>query len=288
MASYLEAGGVDMKYTSILFVLLLLFCSATGALALTAANSDEIVRILTGGQREKIILIAKKVSSSGFISEVVYDKMAEVLKKKYREAGTDKIAVDEMSWLCKALSSSGMDKYKPIVAEVATNGYSGKLRGYAQRSLRMFKEYAERNRIMADRANYNPALSQEENRLINMLQGPKIKLVRDAAKTIYRNPAVNAAVYDVAAAELLHLYDGGERSDLTIDTICWLCKAIGKSGDSKYEQILDEMITRERRREADADEGDYETDEFVSTKVIRNARLGKKLLHERPAPLSST
>ena len=269
-----------MRHVNILCIIsAILTCYVGSAAALTAADSDRILRILDSGQQRKIIFIAKKVTGSGFISTAVYDKMATLLRDEYPTAVTDRLLVDEMSWLCKALASSGMEKYRQLVREVAYNSNSGKLRLYARRSLAMFDEYAARNRIIDSKKNYNPSLTVADNQLINMLKSSRMTLVRDAAKTIYRQPVVDDTVYKVAATELLRHQLEDNRSSLDIDTLCWLCKAIGQSGNVAYFPVLEKIIATERHimQEKNSD------DNFANIKLIRNAKLGLKILRRQTA-----
>jgi hypothetical protein len=48
---------------------------------------------------------------------------------------TDRDHIDAMSWLCKALGSSGMGKYRSTLSTVANNAPHKKLKGHAEKSL---------------------------------------------------------------------------------------------------------------------------------------------------------
>ncbi len=265
------------KLAKLSIMIMILLLSVTTSMAITSQQKEKYLRSLNYPNRANIIFVAKKVSSAGLVDKEIYDKMAQLLKRGYSSAGEDRLAVDEMSWLCKALSSSGMPEYKPLIARVAKNAHSGKLRGYAQRSLEMFEEYAERNKIMANAANYRSDLSAEENRLINMLTSDKILLVRDAAKTLFRSKSMSVQVYDVASTELLRRYETQryDHSGEVVDTLAWLCKAVGHSQNKKYRSTLEAIVKQERDKRKTM----YDNDP-LNTKLMDNAKLGLKLLQQ--------
>lgn len=250
------------------------FCvvaTASSGVAATNSQIDKYLQVLDTGDRSEIILVAKNVTTFGYTDPLVYEKMEQILKSKYASAGEDRLTVDEMSWLCKALSSSGLSKYKPLIADVAEKAYSGKLRGYAQRSLEMFKEYAERNTIMASANNHDNDLTVEENKLINMLTSEKILLVRDAAKIIFRSIDMSESVYDVAATELARRYALAHNDGVTRDTLAWLCKVLGHSGNQKYRQGLKAIIIGEKKIVSE--------NEFADERLMRYAQSSLNILN---------
>lgn len=253
------------------FFVFIVLATASSSVAATNGEVAKYLQVLDTGDHSEIILVAKNVATFGYTDSLVYEKMAQILKNNYASAGEERLAVDEMSWLCKALSSSGMAKYKPLLADVAKNGYSGKLRGYAQRSLEMFDEYAERNKIMANADNFDSDLTAEENRLINMLTSEKVLLVRDAAKIIFRSVDMSETVYDVAAAELARRYALTQQDRVTRDALAWLCKALGHSGNEKYRSVLSTILTGEKKIIAKND--------LADERLMRYARLGLNMLH---------
>jgi hypothetical protein len=254
------------------FCLVVLFTLATVSTG-GAATGNEVatyLKVLDTGSSTEIIVAAKRISSAGYVDSAVYSKIATILKDNYASVGNDPIAVDEMSWLCKALSSSGMQEYKLIVSEVARNSKNGKLRGYAQRSLDMFEEYAERNQIMSVKEGNDHELSQEDNRLINMLRSDKVLLVRDASKTIFRSLSTDDKVYDVAAEVLVSLYAAPPQHRATRDTLAWLCKALGHSGEQKYRPVLEQIVNEERNI--------LNKDDMADGRLMRYAQSSLKML----------
>jgi len=77
---------------------------------------------------------AKIITRSNFTSPQLFDVVNEELLNGYALNTSDREHVDVMAWLCKALSASGMKKYKNSLKEVLDNTHNDKLRKYALKS----------------------------------------------------------------------------------------------------------------------------------------------------------
>ena len=86
------------------------------------------------------------------------------------------------------------------------------------------------------RADLDPV---EQNYVDLMLSGDLRDLKR-AAKLMHDAREDNREVLDVAAEVLLTLYPGAP--DRQIDTLSWLSRAIGISGDGRYHDALSEVV----------------------------------------------
>jgi len=238
-----------MKRVIVLGVVCLLL--ALPALGQTG-RSGEIARLqaeIESPLRAQRINAAKIISSSGLQAPELYAKIAALLKEGY-PLPFEKDRTDEMAWLCKALAASGDEQYRQLLSEVASRAPSDKLRRYAKQSVELFEQYAQRKDILNKSENWDASLSAEGNRLINMLQSDDLNLRRDAAKTISRDGG-DAKVFDVAAQTLKTMAAGPHKDNLSIDTMGWLCKALGASGDSRYAadlQFVNEHTQNEKLR----------------------------------------
>ena len=187
------------------------------------------------------IQTAKEITNSGLTSPRLFGVVNKELLDNY-ENSNKKEHIDYMSWLCKALASSGLAQYKSTLEKVAASTANLKLQRYANQSLDLFEEYSERNRIMADDTYASSSRDPEVTRLINMLKSEKMKLKRDAAKVVTRNNYSDPFLYEVINDELLKWYQSGS-DNLTIDAMAWLCKALASSGIADYKKTLQEIIT---------------------------------------------
>lgn len=81
----------------------------------------------------------KLIVRNGIKDTAVLDVVEAELLSGYIASGSDRNAVDAMSWLCKALGSSGNGKYKGTLQSVAKKAPHSKLQKYAKQSLDMLR-----------------------------------------------------------------------------------------------------------------------------------------------------
>jgi len=214
-----------------------LFCGRASFAQLDRTQEiNDYIQTIQDGVLSHQILVAKKITRSGLTDAPLFDLLEKELLEGYPVAsGSDPI--DYMSWLCKALASSGQERYKATLEQVAAKSTSPKLQRYAKQSLSMIEEYAARSAIinqsseaMSDK---DPAVVQ----LINMLSSDSLELKRDAAKKITRNTYKDMDLFETVNRELLEGYAAASDS-LSLDTMAWLCKALGASGNPKYKETL--------------------------------------------------
>nr|WP_320114239.1 hypothetical protein [uncultured Desulfuromonas sp.] len=80
-------------------------------------------------------------------------------------------------------------------------------------------------------------LNQQARELIELLQSNDMGKIRRAAKIIDRSNKLDSAVYAEVEQALLGNYRNAS-SNLQVDTMSWLCKALAASGNKDYYQSL--------------------------------------------------
>jgi hypothetical protein len=78
---------------------------------------------------------ARMITRANVKDQVVFDAVERALLRGYKMESSDREHIDAMSWLCKALGSSGMSKYRSTLNTVANNAPHKKLKGYAEKSM---------------------------------------------------------------------------------------------------------------------------------------------------------
>lgn len=200
---------------------------------------EQYIEILNSGTLSRQINAAKEITKSGLSDPELFDLINTQLLDNYQQtSGTDH--GDYMAWLCKALASSGLDKYKPTLVEIAETTTDSKLERYARQSLEQFEEYAEINKIISDEGNAFPDRDPEVTKIINMLKSDKMKLKRDAAKMVTRKDYADPAIYEIINDDLLASYTSAN-DDLSVDAMSWLCKALATSGNPLHKVTLSEV-----------------------------------------------
>ncbi|MBN2427441.1 MAG: hypothetical protein JXK94_03795 [Deltaproteobacteria bacterium] len=222
----------------------IVFCLLLSSLSFAQMNPgtdvESLKESLDSTSRAQRVYAAKIISRSGLTDEALYEKIATILKENYASSSSPN-DVDEMAWLCKALAASGNPDYRPLLDEIGKNAKNTKLQHYAKQSSGMIEEFARRKEILNAQENWDDSLSAEDNRLLNMLTSENISLKRDAAKSLVRHPGSDIKVYDAAADALKHMADNFTGSNLYVDTMAWLCKALAASGDIKFIDNLQQI-----------------------------------------------
>ena len=84
------------------------------------------------------------------------------------------------------------------------------------------------------------AVSPAGERYINQIVGGGSASIRKASQSIYRTELTERAVLDVLAETVLQNYTNTDR--VGVDSMAWACKALGRSGDIRYKNVLRKVI----------------------------------------------
>jgi hypothetical protein len=211
-------------------------------------RSKEISQLIAGIESTswtQRVNSAKIITRSGLQDQVLYQKVADLLKAGYSRE-YEKNHTDEMAWMCKALAASGDPGYRSLLNEVAVKAPNAKLRKYAKQSSGLIDQYARRSKILSAADDWDVQLTATENRLVSMLKSDNIGLRREAAKTIARTVDIHEKVFSVTAATLTGMSKDFRPTNLYVDTMAWLCKALASSKDAKYVEVLERVIDTTR------------------------------------------
>ncbi len=110
-----------------------LLASVNSLAALTEAEKGYVNQLATGGPLT-IRSVAQNIYNTGNRNTEVLDVAAEVLLEKYPSAGEIHDVVESLSWVCRALGSSGNSRYKPVLEKVENDkAVHRKLRGHCEK-----------------------------------------------------------------------------------------------------------------------------------------------------------
>ncbi|WP_372943172.1 hypothetical protein [Shewanella sp.] len=84
-----------------------------------------------------IRIAAKRIMHEREYSEVMLTQLSEQLTQP-RLLDDSRLAIDTYAWLAKALASSGNDKFKAVIEDMANNAANKKLRSYAKKYLKTY------------------------------------------------------------------------------------------------------------------------------------------------------
>ncbi len=226
-------------------ILMIIFTNNISALANSerTVEADKYIKMIESTSLKTRIDAAKLITRSGLTDPRLFSIINENLLSSYNTNSLDRDHIDEMSWMCKALASSGSEDYSSTLEKIIQTATSQKLKKYAKQSLALLSEYAQRNKLLNDTTNIDPNLSSEVNKYINMLKSNSITLKRDAAKSIYRGKFSEKPLFDALSDQLLKEYQTASLKDRNqLDALAWMCKALGSSGMVEYKSTLNQII----------------------------------------------
>jgi len=185
----------------------------------------------------------KHITRSGLTDPELFNFIEKRLLGGYQINTSNYEHIDEMAWLCKALASSGKEEYRKTLQEVMDTTSDPKLKNYAKQSIGLIKEYARKNKMLAENKYAQDDMSPKTAKYMTMLKSGEISMIKDAAKELCREEIDDQRVYDAASEVLLEMYKQKSLNAQSIDTLAWLCKALGASGIAKYKAVLDEIAS---------------------------------------------
>lgn len=231
-----------MKRLFVLFAILLLIPS----LALAGSYLSD----LQSDARKPRVDAAKRIYRSSTPQDAAtYAYISSRLQKEYNKLPDNRYHADEMSWWVKALATSGKEKYRPLLKEIASNAKNRNLKRHAQDSLSKLSVYAKRYEIKKSKGDGKLAsLDPKAREYVLMIQSGEPKLQREAAKRIMRAGYSNEVIYDVVAETLLAEYPTAGNDRHKLDALAWMCKCLGASGNTKYRKPLETVAENAHRK----------------------------------------
>jgi hypothetical protein len=119
---------------------------------------------------------------------------------------------------------------------------------YAKNGMSDLPHYQAWNPVISDRSTWNPNLSDDDNRLINMLRSNDFVLKRLAGKRIYFDNK-DPAVLEAAAAAIKASYRDKHSGD-DADCLAWMIKGLGSAKQLQYRPLMVQVAAEARDHEA--------------------------------------
>ena len=174
---------------------------------------------------------------SGIADARLFDILEADLLDRY-QAKTRAI-VGELSYLVKALSYSGMEKYRPAISTVANGAAARKLSGHASNALIRLARYQQWNPIILLGVDDAAPGKLNELRVYNMLRSNEPQLIRIGAKKAYASYLGNDRILAATNQSAINNYDKNLDQVYQIDGVLWLMKVLAASGRPEYKETLE-------------------------------------------------
>ncbi len=228
-----------LKNSRLSFIFLTCLCLIITAAGPLLASESYLVQLLDSGSRLDRVKGAKLVYHNKIQNDKIFDLVEKQLLNGYEKNNNNPEQVDELSWYCKALSTSGNAKYLEALKTVGLHAPSDKVKKYAQQAY-----YTLESKTVASSVSLPPTappkdMSSEEKRVHKLLLSGRLNDIREAAKLLSKRKVTHPFLYDMAAQILSEGYNKKSHQHSHVDTMAWLCKAIGASGDQQHLPLLD-------------------------------------------------
>ncbi len=206
-----------------------------------ADDIDHMVDTVLSGTRTQRIQLAKSLEFSGITVKRLFDAIDKVILDEYASVGTDKYKIDEVSWLCKGLATSGRPEYKKTFDQVLASGVSSKLLRHARDSAARLDDWALWNPYLNSTEYAAEGRKPADAKSLSMLHSGIPVLQKKAAGQVINDGTKDGAVYDAIAEELTVGAAIKPRDGTHVDAMGWLCKALGSSHQAKYKEVLEKV-----------------------------------------------
>jgi len=176
-------------------------------------------------------------------NEQLYDFINDLLNKELSLLMTNNSnssrSKDVISYSCKALAASGMEKYIPTIEKAASSGVF-KLQYHCSAALADYKKYyAERYKIMSKPQ--LPGVDVETSAYLHLLRSGNTRMIKEGAKGLIFFHQKNEVIFDVAESVLLEYGLGEKYEEKYLFAMGQLCSLLGESKSLKYQTTLEKI-----------------------------------------------
>ena len=207
-----------------------------------AATLEEDVLSYTrifSAERSQHLAAADALNYAGVSDLRVFDLIEKLLVSDVQTElyeGADK---ERITRYINALGVSGQEKYIPTLEGLLEHRI---YRRFAKAALPEIPRYRQWNTVISNRATFDPKLSDDTNRAMNMLKSDDVLLNRVGAKFVYLAEVKEEVLLEQLAAKLTAHYLKSAPDGETEDSIAWLAKGLGSAKSERYRPLLQQVV----------------------------------------------
>lgn len=210
-------------------------------IAPAATNDEDVARYIAifRGDTTLHASAAETLGWTGLSDMRLFDVIEARLLAGYPAPRDVKSERQRLAWYIRALGFSGQEKYLPTISKfLPDRDYAT----YARHALKDLPDYKKWNPAISDRSSFEPKLSDDANRAINMIRASDFRLKEIGAKRVYYGRVGEEPVFEALAREVLASYAGADASNN--DEIAWMVKALATSANEKYRPVVQEVAEK--------------------------------------------
>lgn len=215
----------------------ILACLFYATSAISATVEEDVVRYvgIFNGNASLHSDAADTFVWMGLSDTRIFDVIEKRLLADAAAGRIDKVEKNRVARYIRSLGFSGQSKYIPTINQFVTDNVYER---YAKTALVELPQYQKWNPIIANRSTFDPKLSDDTNRVINMLRADDFLLKRIAAKRVFYKHQ-EPETLETLAKELRASYAKATQDNA--DAIAWMAKALGHTRSEKYRPLLQEV-----------------------------------------------
>jgi hypothetical protein len=221
---------------SILAFILSLLLVAPALAATPDEDVDHYLGIFQGDSRIHNMTV-QDLGWKGISDTRLFDLLEQRVLSEQQAARASRAEKDRIAHYIRALGFSGQRKYRPTLSRF---GLDADYMRTANLALGDLPQYERWNPVISARATFDPSLSDDANRVMNMLRSDDVLLQRIGAKRVYfsvKDDAVVAFLATRLKEEYPKPWQGEEA-----DAIAWMTKALGHVAKDRYRSLLEEVM----------------------------------------------
>ncbi len=208
--------------------------------AVAASVADDVERYVRIFDGDKALHsdAADTFSWIGLSDTRLFDIIERRLLADAEAARPDRDEKNRVARYIRSLGFSGQPKYEPTIKRFVGDIVYNR---YATAALLNIPQYQKWNPIISDRSSFDPKVSDDVNRVSNMLRSDDLLLKGVGARRVYFGIQEDS-VLDLLAQQVKIYYaradlDGSDSSD----SVAWMVKALGSSKKEKYKPLIQEV-----------------------------------------------
>ena len=167
----------------------------------TSAESENFMEMLRSTNFKTRVDALKIIERSVVDQPEVFVFIKDELAKRDSFDSRNPNTIDELSWMCKALVSSGDSQYLTTVDNVISKTSNTKLIRHCTRAKDQFDIYVKNRKILSQPQ--IDGFSEEMSKNIHMLNSREVRLMRYAVNNISSSVDSSEVVYDMVRDVML-------------------------------------------------------------------------------------
>ena len=211
----------------------------------------DVYQKLTSGDLEQIKIAAQTITAGKENTKENTDILAEILLSKYERGLL--IEVDTLSWICKALASTGDGRYRNLLVTIFNSKVHKKLKKYAKSSYKKLPKKEEgfkrgtidlsslKDKEISRSSKIKPIVPKanltKKERMLFVIAKGDLRSIKAIAQGIYAQGEVDTDIADALSELLLSQY--ANAAEFQSDSLAWICRSFGEINNGRYTQVME-------------------------------------------------